>query len=61
MIFTIFLEKTGPNQALLKKLREMMKKVSQEQNSFLTRSDHIKPLFTEKRSEIPIDNGRDIS
>ena len=38
-----------------------MKKVSQEQKSFLTRSDHIQPLFTEKRSEIPIDNGRDTS
>merc|ERR1712062_375604 len=50
-ITQLFKVKAGPNTALLKKLREMMKRVSEEQSAFLAQSDHIEPLFTEKRSQ----------
>lgn len=43
--------KSGPKTALLAKLRDMMRRVANEQQHFLNGADHISPLFTEMRGE----------
>ncbi|CAG5107914.1 Oidioi.mRNA.OKI2018_I69.chr1.g3550.t1.cds [Oikopleura dioica] len=52
-ITTLFKEKNrGPNEALLAKLREMMQKVSKENESRFAESDRIAPLFCENRVQL---------
>lgn len=50
-ITQLFKGKSGPKTALLAKLRDMMRRVANEQQHFLNGADHISPLFTEMRGE----------